>query len=115
MRGDEQPIIAGRASMKPAPYQRIYERDNWKCQYCGLDASEDFETWWTANLNIDHIKPKHHGGNNNDENLAVACRACNTYKGRANFNSKEEARDYVQEKREEAIRWFNKYVVKKVN
>jgi len=98
--------------MKPAPYQHIFERDEWTCQYCGLNASNDFETWWTANLNIDHIKPKHYGGDNSSDNLAVACRACNNYKGKANCNSKIEAKIYVQGKREEAKRWFKKYVRK---
>jgi 5-methylcytosine-specific restriction endonuclease McrA len=98
--------------MRPSPYQHIFERDKWICQYCGLDGKKDFETWWTANLNIDHIKPRYHGGDNSPDNLVVACRACNNYKGRANCNSKQEAREYVQGKREEARRWFNKYVIK---
>jgi 5-methylcytosine-specific restriction endonuclease McrA len=98
--------------MKPDKNQIIYEKYNWKCYYCGIDTSTEFDTWWTAHLSIDHIKPRHHEGGEGEENLVVACSACNNYKGRANFNSKEEARDYVLEKREEARRWFKKYVIK---
>lgn len=94
------------------PNQNIFERDKFKCQYCDLDASNDFEIWWTANLNIDHVKPVKHEGSNEPDNLVVSCRACNLYKGSIDCNSKEEARRIVRRKREEAKNWFNKYVLK---
>jgi len=103
----------GRTIMKDDyPDQSIYERDKFKCQYCELDASKDFETWWHANLNIDHIQPKSHGGTNDPTNLVVACRACNLYKGSAPCRSLDEARQIVREKRAQAERWFKKYVLK---
>jgi hypothetical protein len=40
------------------PDQRIYERDNFKCRYCGWDGLKDFDSWFIANFNIDHITPK---------------------------------------------------------
>jgi 5-methylcytosine-specific restriction endonuclease McrA len=95
------------------PYQSIFERDNFTCQYCGLDASKDFETWWHANLNIDHIVPKSRGGSIDDEkNLVVACRACNLYKGSSACSSIEEARKVIAEKRAQAETWFRRYVLK---
>ena len=94
------------------PNQEIFERDKFTCQYCGLNASKDFEIWWTANLNIDHIKPKKHGGLDHSDNLVVACRACNLYKGDSDCNSIEEARVIVAKKKEKAKKWFNKYVLK---
>ncbi len=94
------------------PYQAIFERDNFVCQYCGLDASKDFETWWHANLNIDHVVPKSHGGTDEENNLVVACRACNLYKGSAPCRSLDEARKVISEKRAQAERWFKKYVLK---
>jgi 5-methylcytosine-specific restriction endonuclease McrA len=72
------------------PNQRIYERDNFTCRYCGWDGRKDFESWFIANFNIDHIKPQHLGHNDDDSNLVLACRACNLYKGRADCNSFEE-------------------------
>lgn len=52
-------------------YQHVYERDGKACRYCG--ASED--------LTIDHVLPRCQGGGDGAENLAVACRACNSRKG----------------------------------
>ena len=51
--------------------QRIFERDNHECQYCG--ASDD--------LTCDHIVPLMRGGTNDNENLNTACRSCNSSKG----------------------------------
>ena len=42
------------------------------CNYCG--SSE--------NLTMDHIFPKHSGGEDVAENLVVACRTCNSSKGK---------------------------------
>jgi 5-methylcytosine-specific restriction endonuclease McrA len=94
------------------PNQQIYERDNFKCRYCGWDGLKDFESWFIANFNVDHIKPASLGGNNNAENLVLACRACNLYKGKVDCNSFEEARDLVNRKRAEAENWYRKNVLK---
>ena len=95
------------------PYQSIFERDKFTCQYCGLDASKDFETWWHANLNIDHVRPKSHGGDITDpKNLVVACRACNLFKGSTPCESVEEGKKIVAEKRAQAHEWFRRFVLK---
>lgn len=96
------------------PYQYIFERDNFTCKYCGLDASKNFATWWLANFNIDHIKPKKHGGTDDYSNLVLSCRACNLYKGGTLCNSLEEAKEVVAKQRAQAENWFNKYVLKKI-
>ncbi|HEX5709556.1 MAG TPA: HNH endonuclease, partial [Pyrinomonadaceae bacterium] len=53
---------------------RIFVRDRFRCQYCGLrkDASE---------LTLDHIMPRSRRGQSVPENLVAACVACNTRKG----------------------------------
>lgn len=51
--------------------QRIFERDDYACQYCG--CGDD--------LTCDHIVPLVRGGTNDNENLATACRSCNSSKG----------------------------------
>jgi 5-methylcytosine-specific restriction endonuclease McrA len=94
------------------PNQRIYERDNFTCRYCGWDGSKNFESWFIANFNVDHIKPKCRGGNDDDSNLVLACRACNLYKGRGDCNSFEEALKLVNSKRAEAEKWFGRNVLK---
>jgi len=97
------------------PHEEVFVRDNFTCQYCGLDASQNFEVWWTANMNVDHIKPIKHGGARDDlNNLALACRACNLYKGSIDCNSIEEARQIVAHKKEQARQWYKKHVLKEI-
>lgn len=100
--------------MKEAyPNQGIYERYGFKCAYCGIDGSNNFEVFWLANFNIDHIKPVSKGGTDADENKALACRACNLYKGAADCNTIEEARQIVAQKKAQAEAWYKTYVLKK--
>lgn len=96
--------------MKPDPRQHIYERDNFTCIYCGAGGRDNFEDWFMANLGIDHIKPRKHGGTDEDSNLVVACHACNIYKGCTDCNTLEEAKEVVQEKRKQAKKWFDHFV-----
>jgi hypothetical protein len=53
---------------------RIFERDEFRCVYCGeqFDAEE---------LTLDHVQPRVHGGDRSEGNLVTACKACNTLKG----------------------------------
>jgi 5-methylcytosine-specific restriction endonuclease McrA len=53
--------------------QKIYERDNYHCTYCGKQL-----TRFTATL--DHITPVSEGGDNSAENLKTACLQCNSRK-----------------------------------
>lgn len=55
----------------PATRARIYERDAFACVYCG--SAED--------ITIDHVVPRVAGGRSSAENLATACRTCNSSKG----------------------------------
>lgn len=83
---------------------KIFKRDHFTCQYCGLDGSQVFENWLI--LTIDHVHPHAHGGTRKLDNLVTACRPCNIIKGTRVFDSKEGARNYVLEKREE---WRRQY------
>lgn len=86
---------------------QIFKRDGFKCQYCGIDASSDFDTWYYANLNVDHINPK---GGDDASNLLTACRTCNLIKWKHSCENLEEARALVSAKRKESLDWFNKNV-----
>lgn len=50
---------------------RIWERDDFRCQYCG---SRKY-------LVVDHVMPESRGGTSEDSNLVTACWKCNSAKG----------------------------------
>ena len=50
--------------------RKIYERDNYECQYCGEKLRED-------NITLDHKDPR---GSNSKENLVTCCLECNSIK-----------------------------------
>jgi DNA-directed RNA polymerase subunit RPC12/RpoP len=53
---------------------RVFERDEYKCRYCGKQL-----TRFTATL--DHLQPVSEGGDNSFANLATACLHCNSRRG----------------------------------
>jgi hypothetical protein len=55
----------------------VYERDADRCRYCGTEDGP---------FHLDHIHPVALGGDNDPENLAVACAACNLSKGAKPLN-----------------------------
>src|SRR5258707_9192073 len=78
---------------------KIFERDNFRCRYCGLDGKADFENWLI--LTVDYLYPRTHGGRKHGDNLVTACQPCNVIKGTRKFASFEEARNHVLVRREE--------------
>ena len=52
--------------------REILRRDNFTCQYCGQRTSV---------LTIDHVIPRHMGGEHTWDNLVTACHNCNHHKG----------------------------------
>jgi hypothetical protein len=64
-----------------------FEKDRWKCRYCGLDCSK-FEFWLF--LCLDHIIPMQQQDEVNTNldvprNYATACRSCNGFGNRTKF------------------------------
>ena len=58
---------------RPQPEMRlsrreIFNRDRYTCQYCGKQ---------TRDLTLDHVTPRHRGGEHGWDNLVSACKACN--------------------------------------
>jgi 5-methylcytosine-specific restriction endonuclease McrA len=53
---------------------RIFERDDYRCVYCG-------EQFPVETLTIDHVQPRVKGGDRSEGNLVTACGACNVRKG----------------------------------
>lgn len=52
--------------------REVFRRDNYTCQYCGGHPSR---------LTVDHVVPRHLGGEHTWDNLVTACPACNLRKG----------------------------------
>jgi 5-methylcytosine-specific restriction endonuclease McrA len=62
---------------RPRPHvkltrREVFRRDNYTCQYCGKH---------TLTLTIDHIIPRHLGGQQRWTNVVAACPMCNHRKG----------------------------------
>jgi hypothetical protein len=60
----------GGGNISPELRSEVYQRDGFVCVYCG--ATED--------LTCDHVTPVSNGGPTTLENLATACRPCNSRK-----------------------------------
>lgn len=61
---------------------RVFERDGWRCQLCGVKTPKTAKGTRAANApELDHIVPMSRGGAHRYENVHCACRACNAAKG----------------------------------
>lgn len=74
-------------------YWIILNRDNFTCQYCGRNPTED-----NVKLAFDHIKPKLDGGRDTLDNLVTACKQCNSAKGSRPLRHEAEFRKRIQRK-----------------
>lgn len=54
----------------------IFNRDGFKCVYCGRNPKED-----NVKLQIEHILAKKNGGTNSLDNYVTSCQDCNLGKG----------------------------------
>ncbi|MGN6216333.1 MAG: HNH endonuclease [Solirubrobacterales bacterium] len=66
------PAAADPAQRRIHPLLRgaVLHRDQWRCRYCGGEATE-----------VDHVDPRARGGATTPANLVAACRPCNKAKG----------------------------------
>lgn len=79
--------------------RRILERDQYRCQYCGLDGMSNFEN--SLIMTVDFVQPRARKGKKAPGNLVAACRPCNVIKGNRVFPNLEAAKAFVLQKREE--------------
>ena len=66
-------IRLGYLVKRPSPQwkltrRRVFLRDGYTCQYCGKQTRE---------LTLDHVIPRHLGGEHTWENVVSACKTCN--------------------------------------
>lgn len=62
-------VRAPRRRVAAVSRRAVFVRDNYRCQYCGSQADS-----------IDHVVPRSRGGRDVWDNLAAACRPCNSTK-----------------------------------
>src|SRR5271155_4868227 len=77
---------------------RILERDQYLCQYCGLDGGASFEN--ALAMSVDFVVPRARRGKKDERNLVACCRSCNMIKGRRVYRNFDEAKSYVLAQRE---------------
>ena len=77
---------------------RILERDQHRCQYCGLDGAASFEN--ALAMSVDFVVPRARKGKKDERNLVACCRSCNMIKGRRVYHNFDEAKSYVLGQRE---------------
>jgi 5-methylcytosine-specific restriction endonuclease McrA len=80
----------------------ILKRDQYRCQYCGLDGSASFEN--ALAMSVDFVIPRARKGKKNPSNLVACCRPCNMIKGTRTYRSFDDAKQYVLKRREELRR-----------
>jgi len=77
---------------------RILERDQYRCQYCGLDGMASFEN--ALAMSVDFVVPRARKGKKDDRNLVACCRSCNLIKGTRVYRNFDEAKAYVLARRD---------------
>jgi len=81
--------------------QHIFEAWGWRCAYCDKELGEHTAT-------IDHIVPKHKGGQNVRSNMICSCGACNKSKSTFDWKFWFQEKDFFCKDREEKIeKWIS--------
>jgi hypothetical protein len=78
---------------------QILERDQHKCQYCGLDGLASFEN--ALAMSVDFVVPRARRGKKDPRNLVACCRSCNLIKGTRVYRNFDDAKAYVLARRKE--------------
>ena len=79
--------------------RKILERDDYICQYCGLDGRASFEN--ALAMRVDFVVPRARKGKKHPSNLVACCTPCNTIKGTRVYANFDEAKAYVLARRAE--------------
>lgn len=99
-----------------AQYARVFNRDRWKCVYCGYDGNGETKCFF---LEVDHLDPTTKTEDDFDpefdDNKVTACTYCNKKKARYQPKgvSREEklcdAKAYLERQRQMGVDWFKRY------
>lgn len=69
-------MAAKRKGLSPSLRWTVFSRDGFTCRYCGAQAGQE-----GIELVVDHVVSVAEGGDDRIDNLATACRGCNSGKG----------------------------------
>jgi hypothetical protein len=83
--------------IRPEKRLAIYIRDGFQCAYCGRDLREAAP----ADVTLDHLNCRTHGGSNEATNLITACKSCNSSRG-----AREDWAEYATGGGVERIQWL---------
>ncbi|MEA2839719.1 MAG: 5-methylcytosine-specific restriction enzyme [Methylobacteriaceae bacterium] len=67
-------LFGGRSALSVRVRWKVFKRDGFKCVVCGRTATDD------VRLEVDHIHPVSHGGDDSETNLRTLCNLCNAGK-----------------------------------
>jgi len=90
-------LVASPVSMPEG--MKILERDDYRCQYCGLDGRASFEN--ALVMRVDFVHPRARKGKKDPSNLVACCTPCNTIKGTKVYANFDEAKSFVLKHRED--------------
>src|SRR5205809_6697867 len=77
---------------------KILERDDYRCQYCGLDGRASFEN--ALVMRVDFVVPRARKAKKEPGNLVACSTPCNTIKGTRAYATFEGANAFVFKKRD---------------
>ena len=84
--------------LKNSVKRKIQIRDKYICQYCGKDGLESALVWHQTA--VDHFNPQLKEPEiNAEENLKTACEYCNSLKGNRKFDTMENAKAYLEKRK----------------
>jgi 5-methylcytosine-specific restriction endonuclease McrA len=90
-------VVASPLSLQEG--MKILERDDHRCQYCGLDGRASFEN--ALAMRVDFVVPRAKKGKKDPSNLVACCTPCNTIKGTRIYKNFDDAKAHVLKQREE--------------
>ena len=103
-------VVASPLSLQEG--MKILERDDHRCQYCGLDGRASFEN--ALVMRVDFVVPRAKKGKKDASNLVACCTPCNTIKGTRIYKNFDDAKAYVLKQREELRKNWESKIAKPV-
>jgi 5-methylcytosine-specific restriction endonuclease McrA len=92
--------------MKRVSLDPVFVETGYRCTYCGGNLLADLTTFLTKTR--DHFVPRSQGGPDGDGNRVASCAACDRLKGDKVFNTLEEAKTFITQRRASWGTWLER-------